>query len=98
MQSLSVPSIETRKAMKCIVSVVGENHRLGRKRCPWAALAALLLLALGRAGLAAGLPPASGLIVPELQPLEQAMTNFMAGFQYSAGTLALMKDSKLVLR
>ena len=42
--------------------------------------------------------PGSGPIVPELAPLEQAMTNFMASFQYSAGTLALMKDSKLVLR
>ena len=45
----------------------------------------------------AGLP-GSGPVVPELAPLEQAMTNFMNSFQYSAGTLALMKDSKLVLR
>ena len=42
--------------------------------------------------------PGSGPVVPELAPLEQAMTNFMTSFQYSAGTLALMKDSKLVLR
>ena len=30
--------------------------------------------------------------------MQQAMTNFMTQFQYSAGTLALMKDSKLVFR
>src|SRR5258705_454913 len=42
--------------------------------------------------------PASGPIVPELAPLEQAMTNYMATHGFEAGTLALMKDSKLVLR
>ena len=42
--------------------------------------------------------PGSGPIVPELAPLEQAMTNFLAAHQFQAGTLALMKDSKLVFR
>ena len=42
--------------------------------------------------------PGSGPIVPELAPLEQAMTNFLAAHQFSAGTLALMHDSKLVFR
>ena len=42
--------------------------------------------------------PGTGPIVPELAPLEQAMTNFLAAHNFSAGTLALMKDSKLVFR
>jgi CubicO group peptidase (beta-lactamase class C family) len=42
--------------------------------------------------------PGSGPIVPELAPLEQAMTNFLAAHSFEAGTLALMKDSKLVFR
>jgi len=42
--------------------------------------------------------PASGPIVPELAPLEQAMTNFLVFNNFAAGTLALMKDSKLVFR
>ena len=42
--------------------------------------------------------PASGPIVPELAPLEQAMTNFLIAHKFEAGTLALMKDSKLVFR
>jgi CubicO group peptidase (beta-lactamase class C family) len=40
----------------------------------------------------------SGPIVPELAPLESAMTNFLAAHQFNAGTLALMKGSKLVFR
>jgi len=42
--------------------------------------------------------PGSGPIVPELAPLEQAMTDFLAAHNFEAGTLALMKDSKLVFR
>ncbi len=42
--------------------------------------------------------PGSGPIVPELAPLEQAMTNFLAAHNFESGTLALMKDSKLVFR
>src|ERR1017187_7775258 len=38
--------------------------------------------------------PGSGPIVPELAPLEQAMTNFLAVHNFEAGTLALMKDSR----
>jgi hypothetical protein len=40
----------------------------------------------------------SGPIVPELAPLESAMTNFLAAHQFEAGTLALMHGSKLVFR
>jgi CubicO group peptidase (beta-lactamase class C family) len=40
----------------------------------------------------------SGPIVPELAPIEQAMTNFLAAHQFEAGTLALMRGSKLVFR
>jgi CubicO group peptidase (beta-lactamase class C family) len=40
----------------------------------------------------------SGPIVPELAPLESAMTNFLAGHQFKAGTLALMHDGRLVFR
>jgi CubicO group peptidase (beta-lactamase class C family) len=40
----------------------------------------------------------SGPIVPELAPLESAMTNYLAAHQFGAGTLALMHGSKLVLR
>ncbi len=42
--------------------------------------------------------PASGPIVPELAPLEQAMTNFLVAHQFASGTLTLMSGSKLVLR
>jgi CubicO group peptidase (beta-lactamase class C family) len=42
--------------------------------------------------------PGSGPIVSELAPLESAMTNFLAAHNFEAGTLALMKDSKLVFR
>jgi CubicO group peptidase (beta-lactamase class C family) len=42
--------------------------------------------------------PGSGPIVPELAPLEQAMTNYLVAHKFEAGTLALMKDSKLVFR
>jgi CubicO group peptidase (beta-lactamase class C family) len=42
--------------------------------------------------------PASGPIVPELAPLEQAMTNYMAAHQFDAGTIALMHNSLLVFR
>src|SRR6266567_4523517 len=42
--------------------------------------------------------PGSGPIVPELAPFEQAMTNFLAAHNFEAGTLALMKNSKLVFR
>jgi len=42
--------------------------------------------------------PGSGPVVPELAPLEQAMTNFLAAHKFEAGTLALMHDSKLVFR
>ncbi len=40
----------------------------------------------------------SGPIVPELAPLESAMTNFLVAHQFKAGTLALMQGSKLVFR
>jgi CubicO group peptidase (beta-lactamase class C family) len=42
--------------------------------------------------------PASGPIVPELEPLEEAMTNYLVSHQFEAGTIALMYDSKLVFR
>jgi CubicO group peptidase (beta-lactamase class C family) len=42
--------------------------------------------------------PATGPIVPELAPLEQAMADFLAAHRFEAGTLAVMKDSKLVFR
>lgn len=42
--------------------------------------------------------PVSGPIVPELQPLADAMTNFMSPRSFEAGTIALMKDDLLVLR
>jgi CubicO group peptidase (beta-lactamase class C family) len=42
--------------------------------------------------------PASGPIVHELAPLESAMTNFLIAHNFEAGTLALMRDSKLVFR
>ena len=42
--------------------------------------------------------PGTGPVVPELAPLEAAMTNFLAAHNFEAGTLALMKDSKLVFR
>lgn len=41
---------------------------------------------------------ATGPVVPELAALDQAMTNYLAGHAFEAGTLALMKDSKLVFR
>ena len=86
-----------RGAMRWIPHGLKPRLRKGRPgRCA-VVLAVLWLLTAAPALLEAALP-GSGPIVPELQPLEQAMTNFMAAFQYSAGTLALMKDSKLVLR
>jgi CubicO group peptidase (beta-lactamase class C family) len=42
--------------------------------------------------------PASGPTVPELAPLEQAMTNCMVTNNFKAGTIALMKNSRLVFR
>lgn len=57
----------------------------------------ILLLCAWRC-LAQPVPPASGPIVPELAPLEQAMTNYLVTHHFEAGTLALMHDSKLVLR
>ncbi len=42
--------------------------------------------------------PGSGPIVPELAPLESAMSNVLTAHKLEAGTLALMKDSKLVFR
>ena len=42
--------------------------------------------------------PGTGPVVPELALLESAMTNFLNAHNFSAGTLALMKDSKLVFR
>jgi len=42
--------------------------------------------------------PGTGPVVPELAPLESAMTNFLVAHNFEAGTLALMKDSKLVFR
>jgi N-acyl-D-amino-acid deacylase len=42
--------------------------------------------------------PATGPIVPELEPLENAMTNYLVTHQFEAGTIALMHDSRLVLR
>jgi CubicO group peptidase (beta-lactamase class C family) len=48
-----------------------------------------------------GLPsarPATGPIVPELAPLQVAMTNYLVTHQFEAGTLALMYDTKLVFR
>jgi N-acyl-D-amino-acid deacylase len=40
----------------------------------------------------------SGPIVPELAPLESAMTNYLISHQFKAGTLGLMHGSKLVFR
>jgi CubicO group peptidase (beta-lactamase class C family) len=40
----------------------------------------------------------SGPIVPELAPLESAMTNYLAVHEFEAGTLALMHGGKLVFR
>ena len=42
--------------------------------------------------------PGTGPVVPELALLESAMTNFLIAHNFDAGTLALMKDSKLVFR
>ena len=42
--------------------------------------------------------PASGPIVPELAPLEEAMTNYLVSHQFEAGTIALMYNSLLVFR
>ena len=42
--------------------------------------------------------PGSGPIVPEMAPIEQAMTNYLVTHRFEAGTIALMHDSKLVLR
>jgi len=51
--------------------------------------------------LGTGIPaarPGTGPIVPELEPLEAAMTNYLVTHQFEAGTIALMYDSLLVLR
>lgn len=40
----------------------------------------------------------TGPVVPELAALDQAMTNYLVGHAFKAGTLALMKNSKLVFR
>jgi CubicO group peptidase (beta-lactamase class C family) len=40
----------------------------------------------------------AGPTVPELIAVEQAMTNYMSSHGFQAGTIALMKNSKLVLR
>jgi CubicO group peptidase (beta-lactamase class C family) len=70
------------------------------------------LLALGGTALQAresaanGLPtvhasvqlPATGPVVPELAALDLAMTSYMNTKGFEAGTIALMKDSKLVFR
>ena len=42
--------------------------------------------------------PGTGPIVPELALLESAMSNVLTAHKLEAGTLALMKDSKLVFR
>jgi CubicO group peptidase (beta-lactamase class C family) len=42
--------------------------------------------------------PGTGPIVPELAPLESAMTNFLTSHQFEAGTIALMHGSKLMFR
>ena len=42
--------------------------------------------------------PSSGPIVPELMPLAHAMTNFMGPRNFEAGTIAVLKDDRLVLR
>jgi len=42
--------------------------------------------------------PGSGPIVPELAPLEAAMTNYLVSHQFEAGTIALMYNSLLVFR
>ncbi|HEX3718625.1 MAG TPA: serine hydrolase [Verrucomicrobiae bacterium] len=42
--------------------------------------------------------PATGPIVPELAPLQVAMTNYLVSHQFEAGAIALMYDSRLVLR
>ena len=42
--------------------------------------------------------PGSGPILPELEPLEEAMTNYIVSHQFEAGTIALMFNSLLVFR
>jgi CubicO group peptidase (beta-lactamase class C family) len=44
------------------------------------------------------LRPATGPIVPELAPLQVAMTNYLVTHQFEAGTIALMYNSLLVFR
>ena len=61
----------------------------------WVGLSLVSLQVSG--GFAAELP-ASGPVVPELAPIEEAMTNVMANHSLGAGSVALMKDSKLVFR
>jgi CubicO group peptidase (beta-lactamase class C family) len=59
------------------------------------ALSAWLLL---DSGLCRAQTYGSGPIVPELAPLESAMTNYLASHQFKAGTMALMYGGRLVLR
>jgi CubicO group peptidase (beta-lactamase class C family) len=42
--------------------------------------------------------PGTGPVVPELLPLQQAMTNYLVYHHFEAGTITLMHDDKLVLR
>ncbi len=42
--------------------------------------------------------PSSGPFVPELTPLVHAMTNFMVPRNFEVGTIAVLKDDRLVLR
>ena len=55
-----------------------------------------VLLGLSAAA-ALGLP-ASGPVVPELAPIQEAMTSTMVNHAIGAGAIALMKDSKVVFR
>ena len=75
---------------------------LGGLRRPWSQTTATsrgliicLLLGVGSGG---AQTYGTGPIVPELAPLESAMTNYLATHQFEAGTLALMHGSKLVFR
>jgi len=60
--------------------------------------AIVFVLIFTTASVANAATPGSGPVVPELAGLEQAMTNYMASHGFEAGTLALMKNSKLVFR
>src|SRR6188768_4082400 len=62
---------------------------------PFAGFIVLLMSLLTNAGAPL---PASGPIVSELAAIQQAITNFMTTHNFEAGTIALMKNSKMVLR